>query len=67
MSDDIDDEIKPCVPITCPPLEDYVIDVIVPARNYVPGQFAREAAAFYGMPDPFPENGPLCTCRYDTE
>lgn len=56
---------KPCVPVHCPPLEEHVIDVIVPARDHVPGQFAREVAEFYGLPDPFPDDPPLgpCTCH----
>lgn len=62
--DDLLDEPRPCVPVACPPLEDVVIDVIVPARDYVPGSFAREVAAFYGLPDPFPpEPHDGCTCH----
>jgi hypothetical protein len=53
--DDVLDEPKPCVEITCPPLTEYQIDAIIPPRDYVPGAFAREVAAFYGLPDPFPD------------
>lgn len=38
---------KPCVQIDCPPLEEHTINWTGPAHDYVPGSFAREAAAFY--------------------
>lgn len=50
-------EAEPCMPPPCPPMEEIEINWTGKADDYVPGTFAREAAAYYNKPlpsgDPF--------------